>query len=212
MTTVRSVLVGLTISIAVLITLTAILVAVDLRLHRKFDRTAGLNYRGYRGPVLGRKGDHEIAAVASTDVLSEIAGKYVGKDDPVCCVRAQAGLPSVGEILEPFAFPHIVEGWMRGSHHGPLMPCAMHQANPTRLDGPPRVVALGFQLNNGGLVGPIDLFDDVAFDLARRQANEIADMLRRHGPFEPHRLPLEEMEYTTMPQIMGKLADRFKAV
>ncbi|MBY0249340.1 MAG: fructose-1,6-bisphosphatase [Nitrospiraceae bacterium] len=25
------------------------------------------------------------------------------------------------------------------------------------------------------------------------------------GPFEPHRLPLEEMEYTTMPQIMRKL-------
>ncbi len=65
--------------------------------------------------------------------------------------------------------------------------------------------------DNGQLVGPIDLFDDPAFDRARKQANEIADMLRRHGPFEPHRLPLEEMEYTTLPQIMGRLADRFKA-
>jgi fructose 1,6-bisphosphate aldolase/phosphatase len=159
-----------------------------------------------------RSADQELAAVASTDVLSEIAGKYVGKDDPVCILRAQAGLPAVGEILEPFAFPHIVQGWMRGSHHGPLMPCAMAQANPTRLDGPPRVVALGFQLNQGQLVGPIDLFDDVAFDRARAQANEIADLLRRHGPFEPHRLPLEEMEYTTLPQIMGRLADRFRPV
>ena len=43
-----------------------------------------------------RKADNEIAAVASTDVLSEIAGKYVGKDDPVCCILAQAGMPSVG--------------------------------------------------------------------------------------------------------------------
>ena len=159
-----------------------------------------------------RKADGELAAVASTDVLAEIAGKYVGKDDPVCAIRAQAGMPSVGEILEPFAFPHIVEGWMRGSHHGPLMPCAQAQANPTRLDGPPRVVALGFQLNRGHLVGPVDLFDDVAFDRARAQANELADLLRRHGPFEPHRLPLEEMEYTTLPQIMGRLADRFKTV
>jgi fructose 1,6-bisphosphate aldolase/phosphatase len=25
------------------------------------------------------------------------------------------------------------------------------------------------------------------------------DYLRRHGPFEPHRLSLDEMEYTTMP-------------
>jgi fructose 1,6-bisphosphate aldolase/phosphatase len=88
----------------------------------------------------------------------------------------------------------------------------MAQANPTRLDGPPRVVALGFQVNDGQLIGPIDLFDDVAFDRAREQANEIADMLRRHGPFEPHRLPLEEMEYTTLPQIMGRLADRFRAI
>ena len=29
------------------------------------------------------------------------------------------------------------------------------------------------------------------------------------GPFEPHRLPLEEMEYTTMPQVMSKLEHRF---
>ena len=46
-------------------------------------------------------------------------------------------LAAVGEILDPFAFPHIVEGWMRCCHRGPLMPCAMAQANPTRLDGPP---------------------------------------------------------------------------
>jgi len=37
----------------------------------------------------------------------------------------------------------------------------------------------------------------------------MADLMRRHGPFEPHRLPLEEMEYTTMPQVMEKLKGRF---
>lgn len=50
---------------------------------------------------------------------------------------------------------------------------------------------------------------DKSFDLAHHQANEMADFLRRHGPFEPHRLPLEEMEYTTMPQIAKKLQGRF---
>jgi len=50
---------------------------------------------------------------------------------------------------------------------------------------------------------------DKSFNLARHHANEMADMMRRHGPFEPHRLPLEEMEYTTMPQVMEKLKDRF---
>jgi fructose 1,6-bisphosphate aldolase/phosphatase len=53
------------------------------------------------------------------------------------------------------------------------------------------------------------MFDDIAFDDARRLANQAADYLRRHGPFEPHRLPLEEMEYTTMPQVMKKLEKRF---
>ena len=31
----------------------------------------------------------------------------------------------------------------------------------------------------------------------------------RHGPFEPHRLPMEEMEYTTLPQVMEKLEGRW---
>ncbi|MFH0847869.1 MAG: fructose 1,6-bisphosphatase, partial [Chloroflexota bacterium] len=53
------------------------------------------------------------------------------------------------------------------------------------------------------------MFADKSYDLARHQANEMADMMRRHGPFEPHRLPLEEMEYTTMPQVMKKVANRF---
>jgi len=154
----------------------------------------------------------EIAAVSSTQRLSLIAGRYVGKDDPVCIVRAQDKFPAVGEVLEPFASPNIVKGWMRGSHHGPLMPVSSHQAKCTRFDGPPRVMAAGFQLANGKLIGANDLFDDPAFDLARQQANTMADYLRRMGPFEPHRLPLDEMEYTTMPEVSKKLASRFSDI
>ncbi|OGO31500.1 MAG: fructose 1,6-bisphosphatase [Chloroflexi bacterium RBG_16_56_11] len=152
----------------------------------------------------------ETAAVSSTERLSLIAGKYVGKDDPVCIVRSQGIFPAVGEVLEPFAAPILVEGWMRGSHMGPLMPVALGDSTPSRFDGPPRVVCLGFQLNDGKLLGPRDMFADKSFDMAREQANEMADMMRRHGPFEPHRLPLEEMEYTTMPQVMAKLEGRFQ--
>ena len=151
----------------------------------------------------------EIAAVSSTQRLALIAGRYVGKDDPVCIVRSQGQFPAVGEILEPFASPILVEGWMRGSHMGPLMPVSIPDSTPTRFDGPPRVVAAGFQLSGGKLVGPRDMFADKSFNLARHQANEMADLMRRHGPFEPHRLPLEEMEYTTMPQAMKKLQGRF---
>ncbi|HAG07827.1 MAG TPA: fructose 1,6-bisphosphatase, partial [Peptococcaceae bacterium] len=155
------------------------------------------------------RGTGEIAAVSSVQRLNLMAGRYVGKDDPVCIVRCQSGYPAVGEVLEPFAHPHLVSGWMRGSHSGPLMPVALKDAHPTRFDGPPRVIALGFQLSDGKLVGPQDLFDDPAFDNARKLANDIADYLRRLGPFEPHRLHLDEMEYTTMPMVMKKLKDRF---
>ncbi|MCX5801209.1 MAG: fructose-1,6-bisphosphate aldolase/phosphatase [Candidatus Eisenbacteria bacterium] len=159
-----------------------------------------------------RRADGEIGASASTQKLSLIAGKYVGKDDPVLIVRCQSGLPAVGEMLEAFAFPHIVEGWMRGSHNGPLMPVSFEDATPTRFDGPPRVIAAGFQLCDGTLVGPVDMFDDPGFDLTRQKANEIAEYMRRHGPFEPHRLPAEVMEYTTLPSLQEKLKNRFKPV
>jgi fructose 1,6-bisphosphate aldolase/phosphatase len=56
----------------------------------------------------------------------------------------------------------------------------------------------------------VDLFDDPAFDLAREEASRVADYLRRHGPFMPHRLGPEEMEYTTLPKVLEKLKDRFK--
>ena len=155
------------------------------------------------------KATGHIGASSSTQRLALIAGKYVGKDDPVCIVRSQGEFPAVGEVLEPFSMPHIVQGWMRGSHYGPLMPCAFAYANPSRFDGPPRVVSLGFQLANGRLIGPVDMFDDPSFDEARHQCNLIADHLRRHGPFEPHRLPMEEMEYTTLPDVAEKLASRW---
>ncbi|AEE91842.1 conserved protein of unknown function [Tepidanaerobacter acetatoxydans Re1] len=152
----------------------------------------------------------EIAAVSSTQKMNQMAGRYVGKDDPVLIVRCQSGLPAVGEVLEPFANPHLVTGWMRGSHYGPLIPVSQKQAVPTRFDGPPRAIAMGFQLANGRLIGPQDLFADVAFDRARQKALKAADYIRQMGPFEPHRLPLDEMEYTTMPQVMEKLKNRFK--
>jgi fructose 1,6-bisphosphate aldolase/phosphatase len=160
----------------------------------------------------GKLPANEPVAVISTEKLYQVAGEYVGKDDPVGLVRAQSGLPALGEVLEPFAFPHLVAGWMRGSHNGPIMPVAMEDAMPSRFDGPPRVVALGFQLAEGKLIGPVDLFKDKSFDGARHKAIKIADYMRRHGPFEPHRLSAEEMEYTTLPKVLDKLKNRFEKI
>ena len=163
-----------------------------------------------------KKGDEpaeeRIAAEVCTEKLNVQAGRYVGKDDPVCIVRAQSGFPSVGEILEGFTIGHLVSGWMRGSHKGPLMPVPLKYATPTRFDGPPRIVGLGFQVCNGKLIGPKDLFDDVSFDEVRRQCNKIAEYMRRHGPFEPHRVSEKELEYTTLPKVLEKIKHKMKKV
>ena len=151
-------------------------------------------------------------STGEVDKLSLIAGRYVGKDDPTSIVRCQGAFPAVGEVLEAFTTPWIVEGFMRGSHYGPWMPVSLENANPSRFDGPPRIVALGFQLADGKLIGPRDMFDDPSFDPARAEANVISDILRKHGPFEPHRLPLDEMEYTTMPAVAAKMADRWTEI
>jgi fructose 1,6-bisphosphate aldolase/phosphatase len=151
------------------------------------------------------KATNEIAAVTSVERLNIIAGKYVGKDDPVMIVRCQHGLPDVGEALEPFAWPHLVAGWNRGSHNGPLMPVTERQANTGRFDGPPRVMALGFQIANGHLGQPVDMFDDPSFDLARDECNVMANFMRRNGVMQPHRLEDEEMEYTNLKAIKKKI-------
>jgi fructose 1,6-bisphosphate aldolase/phosphatase len=164
-----------------------------------------------------RARDDLICAVGSVTKLSLIAGKYVGKDDPVMVIRAQHGLPAVGEVLVPFMHSYLVEGWMRGSHWGPLMPVGLKDARCTVFDGPPRIVALGLQIANGKIASDdngrpmiADLFADPAFALARREALQHASMLRRMGEFEPARLGPEEMEYTTLQQVLEKLKERFK--
>jgi fructose 1,6-bisphosphate aldolase/phosphatase len=97
------------------------------------------------------------------------------------------------------------------------MPVSLRDARCTFFDGPPRVVGLGFQLRNGELVGlhgnePADLFDDVAFNEARRKAMEIADYMRRHGEIAPALLGPEELEYTGIVKIMERIKGRFRKV
>ncbi|HID61000.1 MAG TPA: fructose 1,6-bisphosphatase [Hadesarchaea archaeon] len=164
-----------------------------------------------------RASDDLVCASTSTTKLALIAGKYVGKDDPVCITRGQHGLPSVGELLSPFMHSYFVEGWMRGSHWGPLMPVGLKDSRCVVFDGPPRMVALGFQVCNGEIATdddgkPLiaDMFEDPSFDLARREAVEYSAVLRRMGEFEPARLGPESMEYTTLPKVLEKLKPRMK--
>jgi len=164
-----------------------------------------------------RAADDEIAAASSTTKLSLIAGKYVGKDDPVCLVRGQSGFPAVGEVTAPFLHTYLVAGWMRGSHWGPFMPVGLKDSKCTVFDGPPRIVCLGIQVSNGKIASDddgkpliVDIFDDPGFDLARREALDLASHLRRMGEFEPARLGPQAMEYTTLPDVLKQLEPKFK--
>ena len=105
---------------------------------------------------------------------------------------------------------------MRGSHWGPLMPVGLKNSKCTVFDGPPRIVALGFQMANGkiscdddGKPMIADLFDDPAFSIARREAVHNGMVLRRMGEFEPARLSAEDMEYTTIQTVLAKMEKRF---
>jgi fructose 1,6-bisphosphate aldolase/phosphatase len=64
--------------------------------------------------------------------------------------------------------------------------------------------------NTAGLVIDSGLHAGFTFEILGVVANEITDYMRRHGPFMPHRLGPEEMEYTTLPQVLEKLKTRFK--
>lgn len=166
--------------------------------------------------------DLGIAAVVSTEKLNITAGKYVGKDDPVMIVRCQSGFPALGEVLQPFAFPALVAGWMRGSHYGAWFPCASEESTPTYYDGPPRVVCVGFQVSNGKIQGmeppdsapgshiPVDMFAGKEWDGVRNRAMQICQYIRGHGPFMPAIVSPEELEYTTRPAVLKKLELRMK--
>ena len=56
------------------------------------------------------------------------------------------------------------------------------------------------------------MFDDPGFDRVRQRCNELADAIRAQGPFEPHRLSLEEMEYTTLPGVEKALKKRWERI
>lgn len=54
------------------------------------------------------------------------------------------------------------------------------------------------------------MLGDLSFDRAREKALEATDYMRSMGPFEPHRLPPEDMEYTTLPAVLERLEGRFE--
>lgn len=168
---------------------------------------AGMTSR-YLITSVARNADSEIAAVISARNLDSNGSSSISRDNPAAIIRCQTGFPAVGETLESFSIPHLVGGWMRESHIGPLMPVPFYEANPSRFDGPPRLIGAGFQISHGRLIGPHDLFDDPSFDETRRLANQICEYMRRHGPFEPHRVAGTKTESEAISRILERLKEK----
>jgi len=150
----------------------------------------------------------EQAAVVSTSRLHNIAGKYVGKDDPVMLVRSQMNFPATGEILAPFAIGHFVGGGMRGSHNMPLMPVPINTAT-SYFDGPPLVSCAAFCVHSGQLSEHADAFAHPFWDEVRNRVAAKAVDIRRQGFIGPAMLPMAELEYTGVMDTLNELEKRF---
>ncbi len=138
--------------------------------------------------------DNQPILAASTDRLHNIAGTYVGKDDPICIVRTQKDFPATEEAGAAFNNPHLVAGNTRGSHHMPLMPVKIN--SPASINyAIPIVSALVFSMHNGVLTGPIDGFGTEDWDYVRNVAMRRAVAIRSQGFVHPATLVPDELEY-----------------
>ena len=138
--------------------------------------------------------DNEPIVSSSTDRLHNIAGTYVGKDDPICIVRTQKNFPATEEVGSAFNNPHYVAGNTRGSHHMPLMPVKLNSAATIDFCIP-IVESLVFSMHNGKLIGPYDGFSTPDWDYIREIATKRALAIRSQGFIHPATLVPSELEY-----------------
>jgi len=158
--------------------------------------------------IWSRKYPHEQAVAVATSRLRNIAGRYVGKDDPVAVVRVQKIFPATEEFGPPFALGAFVAGDTRGSHNLPLMPVPINTPASTFFCVP-MVSALGFSVHSGILSTPADLFADPFWHHVRDRVAAKAMEMRRQGFFQPATLPYSELEYGGIVVRLRRLEQEF---
>lgn len=157
--------------------------------------------------IKSRFNGEEIVSVSTTR-LHNIAGTYVGKDDPIMIVRVQRPFLATEEVGAMFKHAHFVAGDTRGSHNLALMPvqrntpASIYYCNPI-------VSALCFSMKNGKFTESIDGFRDPVFDEVRRLAVKKSFGMRDNGFVMPSMLPMEEIEYTSLANTIKELEKRF---
>ena len=153
----------------------------------------------------------DIVAVVSAQRSHTIAGKYVGKDDPVALVRTQGIFPAPEEVVSPYMLAHYVGGGARGSHVMPLMPVPLN----TPVTGPyclPIVACVGFSIDPDGIFSHqyVDFFDNPVWEQVRLRAQQKAIEMRAQGWSGAAMLPYGELEYGGFRETMDDLLKQFK--
>ena len=153
--------------------------------------------------------DQQLVA-ASTSRLHNIAGTYVGKDDPVAIIRTQGIFPAPEEMLLPWAICPYVTGDARGSHVMPITPVPIN-SEVRFVYCQPIVSALGVSVDAAGhFTGEIvDFFADSLWESVRRGAVEKGLAMRRQGWFGAAMASNAELAYTGLVAIENELEDRF---
>lgn len=157
--------------------------------------------------IRSRTSDEQGVAVSTTR-LHYVAGIMLGKDDPVAIVRVQDAFPAAGEVLAPFALGPHVSGYLRGSHHGPLMPVRLN-SGVSFFDGPPSVSCAAYSMHKGRLTPSIDPFDHPLWDHVRSRISDKALDIRRQGFFGNAMQPFETLSYGGIVGILKELDERF---
>jgi fructose 1,6-bisphosphate aldolase/phosphatase len=150
----------------------------------------------------------EECVACSTTRLHNIAGKYVGKDDPVMIVRVQSQFPATGEVLSPYAIAPYVSGDLRGSHNVAFMPSPVNRP-VAFFDGPALVSCLAFCVHNGRLTEPVDVFAHPFWDHIREKAAEKTLEIRKQGFVGPAMVGFEELEYGGITERLAQLDEKF---
>ena len=154
--------------------------------------------------IHSRAYQNEQAAALSTTRLKHIAGRYVGKDDPVAVVRTQKIFPATEEFGLAFSKIPFVAGDCRGSHNMPLAPVPLN-TDSSIFYCLPMVSAAGYSMRDGVLTGPMDLFKNPVWQVFLEQAVRKGAEIRSQGFFNPAMLGMEELEY-------GGIMERLKAL
>lgn len=159
--------------------------------------------------IYSRAHPKQQAAAVSTTRLKHIAGRYVGKDDPVAIVRVQKIFPATEEMGGCFRIAHFVGGDTRGSHNQPLMPVRFNSQASVHYCIP-IVQGIAFSIKDGKMTEYIDIFAEPFWDHVRDKASAKSILMRDQGFIEPSMLPRSELEYGGIVERLAKLEKKFK--